>query len=438
MAKMRVRSSRLLRVLPQGTLTVGAGLLLHGVTAYGFLVLSARALGPERYTGISVLWALTFLVSFGVFIPFELEVARAVADRGARGLAAGSVVRQAARLAGGILVVVLVTSLVAAPLLLDRLFDHQLLLLVSLDVALSAYLFLHVARGVLSGARVLKTYGLVLAAEGAIRFAACLGLFLAGTANVGAYGLVFALAPVAALLFTARHVRLEPGPHASLSELSTAIGYLMASAVLSQVLVNGPAVVVKALASPSEQASAGRFLAALVIARVPLYLFSAVQVALLPKLASLATGGRRAELRTELRRLAMLVAVIAVSSTLAAALVGPWVMRVFFGARFLVSRADLTYLAAASAAFLAGLAWAQALIAMGRHARVTLGWLVGVVVFTLMTTIPSEITTRVELAFLAGSVVAALSLGALLLTALSAPAEHAEASFEPPPELYGA
>lgn len=42
--------------LPEGTLAVGAGLIVSGVTSYGFLAISARALGPERYAPLGVLW----------------------------------------------------------------------------------------------------------------------------------------------------------------------------------------------------------------------------------------------------------------------------------------------------------------------------------------------------------------------------------------------
>lgn len=431
MARVGMQSRRLLRVLPSGTLPVGAGLLVHGMSAYGFLVLSARALGPERYVGISVLWALTFLVSFGFFIPFELEAARAVADRSARGVGAGSFVRQATRIGGVMLAVILLTTLVAAPILIDKMFDDRAVLLLSLDVALATYFFLHMARGVLSGARRLRTYGIVLAVEGSVRFVGCLVLFLGGVTNPGAYGAAFTLGPLAALVLTLRHKRLEPGPHAPLSEVSTAIGYLLASSVLSQVLVNGPAVVVKALSTRAEQASAGRFLAALVVARVPLFLFTAVQVALLPKLASLAVAGNLTHFRAELRRLALLVMATLACSTLGIALVGPLVMRVFFGPEFLVSRADLIYLAIASGAFLMALAWAQALIALSRHARVTVGWLAGVLVFVATALGPWSVVTRVEMAFLSGSLTAALALGALVLTATRGPDGVPGTAFEP-------
>lgn len=437
MGMARARSGPLSRALPAGTLPVGAGLLVNGLTAYGFLVLSARALGPERYAGISVLWALTFLVSFGFFIPFELEAARAVADRTARGVGAGSVVAQARRLGGMALAAILVATLVGAPLLLDRLFDDQVILLVSLDVALVSYFFLHLQRGVLSGAKRLKTYGILLVVEGGVRLLGCLFLFLGGVKSPGPYGVTFALGGVAALAMTLRHGRLESGPHAPLSEVSTAIGFLMASSVLSQVLVNGPAVVVKALSTEADQASAGRFLAALVVARVPLYLFTAVQVALLPKLASLAVEGDLVRFRSELRRLGLLILTTLGVSIPGIALMGPAVMRVFFGPGFSVRRVDLVYLAAASGAFLMALAWAQALIALGRHSKVTVGWLSGVVVFVATALVPGDLVTRVELAFLLGSLTSALTLGVLILAALRDPHRSTAEPFEPVPDVPG-
>ncbi|MGH8976031.1 MAG: hypothetical protein ACRD0C_22825, partial [Acidimicrobiia bacterium] len=55
--------------LPEGTLAVGAGLIISGVAAYGFLAISARALGPSRYAPLGVLWALMFVAGPGFFLP---------------------------------------------------------------------------------------------------------------------------------------------------------------------------------------------------------------------------------------------------------------------------------------------------------------------------------------------------------------------------------
>ena len=76
------------RRLGGSALTVGAGLVVLGLSATVYLVLAARATGPAGFAGLAVLWTLVYTVGIGLFLPFEQEVARAVADRSARGEAA--------------------------------------------------------------------------------------------------------------------------------------------------------------------------------------------------------------------------------------------------------------------------------------------------------------------------------------------------------------
>src|ERR1044072_3842670 len=87
--------------LPEGTLAVGAGLIVSGITSYGFLAISARALGPEKDAPLGVLWALTYVVCPGVFLPLEQEVGRALSTRRAKGLGGGPLIRRAALGGGG-------------------------------------------------------------------------------------------------------------------------------------------------------------------------------------------------------------------------------------------------------------------------------------------------------------------------------------------------
>jgi len=156
---------------------------------------------------------------------------------------------------------------------------------------------------------------------------------------------------------------VTPGPGAPWSELSIALGYLLAGSVLGQFLVNAGPLTVKVLASPAEQ----RFLASLVIARVPLFLFQAVQASLLPKLAGLAGAGRHADFRRGLSRLLTAVLVVVVVAIIGAWTFGPWVVRLLFGEGFELGHHDLGLLAAASGAYMVALTFAQALIALSRY-----------------------------------------------------------------------
>jgi len=407
------------RALPPGTLPVACGLMVYGVTAYGFLVIAGRALGPQRYAGVSVLWALTFLGAIGFFAPLEQEVARSMADRRARGTGQTLLVRRSAVMGGAVLVALLVGLAVSTPFVIGAIFDDQVSLALSLGLGLGAYYVMHLARGVLSGRKRLATYGVLLAAEGVIRLLACALLAVTGVRSAGAYGLVLAVSPLVAVVMVALSARggvtVDAGGEAPWRDLWTSYGHLMVGAVASQLLVNGPAVAVKALATPGEQVLAGRLLAGLIVTRIPLFLFAAVQAALLPNLATLAAEGREKEFRAALLRLVILVAGLSSLTVLATFLVGPPALRLLFGADFSLGRGVLTGLAFGNALFLVALLCAQALIALRRHAVVGVGWLAGFAVFLMTSLLHQALAARVVLAFVAGSLVALLSLSVPLL-----------------------
>jgi len=401
--------------LPEGTLAVGAGLIVSGVTSYGFLAISARALGPEKYAPLGVLWALTYVVCPGVFLPLEQEVGRALSSRRARGLGGGPLIHRAA-LAGGIAAAVLIAVTGAsAPLSLGSFFNHKVLLLIALMVSLAGYYVEFLVRGVLSGNGRFGSYGIILGSEALLRMLACAGLAVVGVDSVGPYGVIIGIAPIAATLLGVRKERnlVKPGPDAPWSELSSALGYLLAGSVMAQLLVNAGVFAVQLLADAEQKGKhgvAGRFLNGLIIARIPLFMFQAVQAALLPKLAHLAGAGRHADFRTGLKRLLLVVVAIGGLATVVAFAIGPFVVTTMFGADFRLSHTDLGYLAAASAVYMLALALAQALIALKDYPRVVVGWAVGLVVFVIVTALSHDLLPRVEQGFLAGSVASAIAM----------------------------
>ena len=70
--------------VPEGTYAVGLGLLISGITAYGFQILAFKGLTKSEYAALNGLWILVFVVAPGFFLPLEQEVGRAVADRRSR------------------------------------------------------------------------------------------------------------------------------------------------------------------------------------------------------------------------------------------------------------------------------------------------------------------------------------------------------------------
>ena len=412
--------------LPEGTLAVGGGLLVAGITSYGFLVVSARMLGPHRYSPLSVLWALVFLDGPGFFLPLEQEVGRALAARRAHSEGGRPVVVKAAAAGGALAVIIVLASLLGSGPILDSLLDDQTLLFVGLLLAFVGYLFEHLARGSLSGNGRFGPYGVVIGAEGAMRLVGCVVLAVVGVESAGPYGLVLGIAPFVAVALGMRGQRglAEPGPDAPWTELSSALGYLLTASLLAQLLVNAGPLAVKLLAADNEQDAAGRFLAGLVLARIPLFLFQAVQASLIPKLATLAASGRLREFREGLRKLLGVVVGLGVLATAGCLAIGPELVEVVFGSEFRLGRSDLGYLAAASAAYIVALSLAQALISLAGYARVTIAWLVGIAAFVVVTGVVDGLLLRVELGFLAGSLVAAVAMAFLLVTMLGQPGLH--------------
>src|SRR5829696_929372 len=122
--------------VPEGTYAVGAGLLIAGVTAYGFQIIAAKQLSDSDYAALNVLWAMVFVAAPGLYQPLEQEVARALAHRRAQGIGGGPLVKRAALLGAALASAVAIASLIAAKPLVDELFHGDEVLLVGLLIAL--------------------------------------------------------------------------------------------------------------------------------------------------------------------------------------------------------------------------------------------------------------------------------------------------------------
>jgi O-antigen/teichoic acid export membrane protein len=407
------RRDALLPAVPPGTLPVGAGVVVLGVSAFAFLALAGRGLGVEGFAVLSVLWVLVFTVGPGLFLPLEQEVGRAVAARRAQGQGSGPLVRRTAAAAAAGAAATTALLLLAAPLLVPRALDDDAGALAALLVAVWALAAAHLARGVLAGTGRFGHYGAQLAVEGAVRAGGAAVLLGLGVGSVLGYGLLLGGATALAVLVTAGGLSglHEPGPPARAGELSRALGLLLAGALLAQVLVNAGPLLVALLEPPGGSGAAGRFLAAAVLSRVPLLLFAAVQAALLPRLSGLAAAGREGDLREVLARTSLAVGALGLAGTAVAAAAGPELVALLFGRGFDVDRAPVVLLSAATAAFMLAVVLGQACVARGRPGSAAAGWAVGVAVLLGATALlGGDPVLRVAAGSLAGAAAALVAL----------------------------
>ena len=413
--------------LPRGSVAVGSGLLVNGIATYAFLAISRRALGADRYSTFAVLWGLIFILGPGLFQPLEQELSRATADRASRGAGSASVLRKASIVAIGELLIISSLILAVWPWGLDALLGNNVALLIGLLVALATFMVAELVRGILSGRHNFARYGRYMAAEGIGRLLIALFLTFLGVRSVGWFGVAMG---GAFLLATAVGIGLsrpfaQAGPDAKWGELTPTLLLLLATSLSESFLLNVGPLAVSVLAD--EPNAAGRFLNGLIVARVPLFLFVAVKIALLPNLATLAGQGDLSGFRRVLDRLLIAVAVILVIGVAGAAAAGPFVVRMVFDDT--LRSLDMGLLAASSLGAMIVLVLALALIALGRTKVAAGGWLVGVATFPLGLLIGSEPFLQVEIALLIATAAAAVVMAVAVERALPARRRDRERDF---------
>jgi O-antigen/teichoic acid export membrane protein len=301
--------------------------------------------------------------------------------------------------------------------IIDHLFNGRAWLLAGLFLAIFCYYVAFITRGTLSGNGRFRAYGLMHGSEGTVRIVACAVLFAIGLKSAGPYGFVLAAPPIFAVAISLRGERdlMLPGPDAPYSELSGALAWLLVGSVLAQLLSYASVFGVNLLAhTQHEKDLASHFITGLFVARVPLLLFQAVQAALLPKLAGLASEGKHDDFRIGMRRLIVVVIMLCVGGTIAATLVGPWAGQKLFADKWDLGNRDMFLLTLAATAFILALTLAQGLIALKAYRENAIAWIVGIVAFVAGVAAGHDLILRNELGFLAGSSAAAILMAVLL------------------------
>ncbi|MEC9467129.1 MAG: hypothetical protein VX980_01045 [Actinomycetota bacterium] len=409
---------RLLDRLPEGTVAVGGGLMVNGLAAYAFITLASRDLGPEAYTPVGLLWALSFLLGPGFFQPLEQEVARVLASRADGRL--GPVVRTAAFIGAGMVGVLAVGAFLLRDRLQHDLFDGDGILVVGFLLVLVGLGLGHLVRGALAGVGRFGGYARYFVGDGLGRLVLAL-ILVAVVGGAGGYGLAVGLAPFAGVA-AALAGRRDPvragfltGPAEPPGALSRALGSLLVASVSTALVLNVSPLAIEVLAGPDQADEPGRFLNALLIARVPLFFFQAVQASLLPKLSGLVGAGRLDEMREALLRLLVLVLGVGGAAIAFCAVAGTFVVDLAFGDGFAVDRRDMVLLASSSAVLMLALSLAQALIACRAQGRMAMAWVVGLSAFPVVVALGQDLFLRVELGLLATVSVTTMAMAFLLV-----------------------
>jgi O-antigen/teichoic acid export membrane protein len=422
--------------LPEGTLAVGAGLVISGICAYAFTALAGKALPDSDVIILQALWFATFAIAPGFFLPLEQELGRALSHRKTLGQGGRPVVERAVLLGGSIAALVVIALVLLRPVLTKHSFHDNGTVVWALILSVVTWGAAHIGRGILSGSGRFRPYGMIMGIDGLVRVAGCGVLAAMGVKSLIAYALLVGLPPILALLisFVPQRNLLQPGPEAPWVEVTTNIGWLLLGSVAAAFLVNAGPLIAGPLASALDKEPSASFSSttklysrlaafnfAILISRIPLFMFQAVQASLLPKLARLAAIGAFDEFRRGFRTLMKVVAAVAVIGVVGAGVLGPLALSIAFKVK--VNSSDMALLALAAGLYMAAVAIAQALIALHRHPTVAVGWVLGVIAVFAMLPLASDLLPRVEAALIAASVVPLIFFAVMLRQTLSHPSK---------------
>ncbi len=400
-----------------GATWLTVGLVVNGIANYVFLTVAGRSLGPTRFAPVSVLWASLYLVGYGLYFPFEQELTRAVSASIARRDGYRLTVRRVGLVAGALYVVIGAMAVLIASTLADQLFGGHDGFVAALVVGVGGIGIAELVCGVLAGTGQLRRYGSWFLGDALMKAVPVVVLAAAGVRSPIAYGCVIAGSALVASIPAGAGVQLgPPGPAIEWRDLVASLGYLLLAFFLGAVVMNIGTIAVELLAPKGEQDRAGVFLSGLVIARVPLTLFLAGQIVLLPKLTTLVV-------RRDFDGLARLVRLVAYGLlattlvvTVGAAAFGPWVVRLLFGDAFdLLSRLDMGLLAFATMLLVGVLAVNQVQIALHRRDHTPWPWAAGLAAFVVVVALTNgDLYHRVGGGMVASGATA-LVVGVLLL-----------------------
>jgi len=408
--------------LPEGAVVVVLGLIVAGISTYAFFRVGTSSLGGDaEFAPIAALWFAMFALAPGFFLPLEQELGRAIAHRRAIGQGGRPVVKRIAVLAVIISVFVVAVITVTSPWFTAAYFDGDWMLLIALAVAFVSFAPVHLARGICSGNARFGSFAFVVASDGVVKIIATMLLAAIGITAVGPYAFVVALSPLlaVAIVWSRGHLACSEGPPAPWREVTRNFGWLLVGTTSAALLINAGPMAVNVLASEAEADAVTRLGYGTLLARVPLFMFQAIQVSLLPRLARLAARRDYEDFRQGLRLLIAIVAAIGAIGTVGAWFLGPWILELVYGAD--LSSRTIAMLALSSAIYMLAVAMSQAVLALESHAHVAFGWVSGITSFIVGVWLAgSDLFLRIEIGLVASSTISLTYFTAALKRQLNA------------------
>jgi O-antigen/teichoic acid export membrane protein len=329
------------------------------LASFAFLALAGRTLGPSEFAEFSIFWGSFFFIG-SVVAAVELESARQFA-----------LSNKVSEKSNGIFLATAVfTIAVAAVALIVNsgsylIGDTSTYLLITGITLLS---LTGVTRGALISSHTARSYSFELILEGALRLAGILILIFLSLVSKEALVAITMLGLAACLPF----VRVLGHARGTLPFFDSLrnIFSLAAANIGAALVISAPIAMIGVYSQGSEYAVAG-LIAGLTISRIPLMATSLIQPLLIPFFVSSTD-------RMKLDRKVIAYSALTVGlSTIGLVLLGPTLVKMFFGAMFQVDLLVMLVLVITSWILAVAIAIGSWLIAGGSHLLYATSWILG-------------------------------------------------------------
>ena len=366
------------------------------------------------YTPLGMLWALSFLLGPGIFQPLEQQTARSIASRSGREIV--PVVKAAAIIGGSVTLLLVGFAMIFNSWLIKSIFSNESSLLIAIILVVVGLGLAHLVKGVLAGAGRFKNYAQYLVGEGLGRLIATAVLAIFASGEVWMYGLALGLSPFIGILFAllGQNDLIRHGDPVRAREISRPLGVLLLASLATAMVLNVSPLAVELLAETNQKEEPGKFLNALLIARIPLFFFQAIQAALLPRLSHLVASDEYEKFKNELMRLLSFVTIFGVCFILLMAVSGQWLTRIAFGSEYEISNRNMLLLAISSIGLMYALSITQGLLAFHRQGLSATAWIFGIVTFPVTISFGEDLFLRVEVALIFTVFITVLLLGVFI------------------------